>query len=160
VVVLGSAVGRRLGQFFGGRIGGSCPNPLPDRDSSRLQEDPARLDFGQQFRTPGETVTGGPYTISATLSPAAVLSNYAITANTARLAVNPAGLTVTANDATRYYGLANPAFSVRYSGFVFVEGPNVLGGTLSFRTLAVPGIRPHPARLRNEAKHNSSSRAF
>src|SRR5206468_2339001 len=36
-------------------------------------------------RTAGETVTGGPYTISATLSPAGVLVNYAITYNTATL---------------------------------------------------------------------------
>ena len=36
-------------------------------------------------RTAGETVAGGPYTISATLSPAAVLGNYTITYNTAEL---------------------------------------------------------------------------
>ncbi len=34
-------------------------------------------------RTSGETVAGSPYTISATLSPADVLSNYTITYNTA-----------------------------------------------------------------------------
>jgi hypothetical protein len=34
-------------------------------------------------RTPGETVAGSPYTISATLSPAEVLSNYSINYNTA-----------------------------------------------------------------------------
>src|SRR5690606_40332283 len=34
-------------------------------------------------RALGETVDGGPYTISAELSPADVLSNYAITYNTA-----------------------------------------------------------------------------
>jgi hypothetical protein len=34
-------------------------------------------------RTPGETIEGSPYTISAVLSPAGVLSNYTITYNTA-----------------------------------------------------------------------------
>ena len=39
-------------------------------------------------RTAGETVAGGPYTISATLSPAGVLSNYNITYNTASFTIN------------------------------------------------------------------------
>ncbi len=38
-------------------------------------------------RTAGETVAGGPYTISATLSPAAVLGNYTITYNTASFTI-------------------------------------------------------------------------
>src|SRR5262249_25271708 len=38
-------------------------------------------------RTPGETVAGSPYTISATLAPAAVATNYAITYNTAQFTI-------------------------------------------------------------------------
>ena len=38
-------------------------------------------------RTPGETVAGSPYTISATLSPAGVLGNYNITYNTANFTI-------------------------------------------------------------------------
>ena len=38
-------------------------------------------------RTLGETVAGSPYTISATLSPAGVLGNYAITYNTAQFTI-------------------------------------------------------------------------
>ncbi len=49
-------------------------------------------------RTPGETVTGGPYTISASLDPAGVLSNYAITYNTAPFTITPATATVTVTD--------------------------------------------------------------
>ena len=41
-------------------------------------------------RTPGETVAGSPYTISATLSPASVLSNYIITYNTANFTITKA----------------------------------------------------------------------
>ena len=40
-------------------------------------------------RTAGETVLGGPYTISAALSPATVLSNYDITYNTANFTISP-----------------------------------------------------------------------
>ena len=44
-------------------------------------------------RTVGETVAGSPYTISATLSPASVLSNYDITYNTAQFTITPASTT-------------------------------------------------------------------
>src|SRR5262249_4351823 len=40
-------------------------------------------------RTAGETVAGSPYTISATLSPAAVLGNYNITYHTANFTITP-----------------------------------------------------------------------
>ena len=38
-------------------------------------------------RTPGETIAGNPYTISATLAPVAVLDNYTITYNTANFTI-------------------------------------------------------------------------
>jgi hypothetical protein len=41
-------------------------------------------------RAAGETVAGGPYTISATLAPAGVLGNYDITYNTASFTITPA----------------------------------------------------------------------
>jgi hypothetical protein len=41
-------------------------------------------------RAAGETVAGGPYTISATLSPSGVLVNYEITYNTADFTINEA----------------------------------------------------------------------
>ena len=47
-----------------------------------------------------------------------------------------APLTVTANDATKVYGSANPAFSVSYAGFVNSEDASVLGGSLTFTTTA------------------------
>jgi hypothetical protein len=46
-------------------------------------------------RTSGETVAGSPYTISATLSPAAVLSNYTITYSTAYFTITKATPVVT-----------------------------------------------------------------
>src|SRR6202163_1601450 len=44
--------------------------------------------------------------------------------------VNPAPLVVTANDATKIYGDADPAFSVSYNGFVNGQTSTVLGGAL------------------------------
>ncbi len=52
------------------------------------------------------------------------------------LSVTPASLTITANDATRPYGQANPQFTATYSGFVNGDDSNVLSGTLSFNTSA------------------------
>src|SRR5439155_5762901 len=43
---------------------------------------------GTYSRAPGETVAGGPYTISATLSPPGVLGNYQITYNTAEFTID------------------------------------------------------------------------
>ena len=60
-------------------------------------------------RTAGETVAGGPYTISATLSPAGVLGNYDITYNTASFTINKKAASVTPNAASKTYGAADPA---------------------------------------------------
>jgi hypothetical protein len=78
----------------------------------------------------------GSYAI--TLGSLSAGSNYtvALAANPPTFAVTPAALTVTASDATKIQGEANPAFMVSYSGFVLGEGPAVLGGTLSFSTPA------------------------
>ena len=62
-------------------------------------------------RTPGETVLGSPYTISATLSPAAVLSNYNITYNTANFTITTLAASVTPDPASKIYGGSDPAFT-------------------------------------------------
>jgi len=62
--------------------------------------------------TPASAV--GSYPITAT---GAASSNYTITYVNGTLTVTPAALTVTANNATRAYGSANPALTVAYSGF-------------------------------------------
>ena len=69
-------------------------------------------------RTAGETVTGGPYTISATLDPSGVLSNYTITYNTAAFTINPAPASVTPNAAGKVYGQSDPAFTGSLVGFL------------------------------------------
>ncbi len=65
------------------------------------------------MRTPGVYVDGGPYVVSATLSPTNVLSNYNITYHTASFSILPASLSVTVSPSSysRAVGAANPSFT-------------------------------------------------
>ena len=49
-------------------------------------------------RTPGETVEGSPYPISATLSPAGALENYDVTYNTADFTITPPAANIYTHD--------------------------------------------------------------
>lgn len=101
-----------------------------------------------------ESALGGSLSISttATASSAAgaypitasgyTSSNYQITYTDGTLTVNPAPLTVRADDRSRAYGAANPANSATISGFVLGETEAVLSGTLSFSTTATPASAP------------------
>ncbi|SFO66656.1 hypothetical protein SAMN04488519_1111, partial [Algoriphagus ornithinivorans] len=62
-------------------------------------------------REAGETVLGGPYEISAELSPAGVLSNYDITYNTAEFTITTKSASVTPDANTKEYGSADPALT-------------------------------------------------
>jgi hypothetical protein len=62
--------------------------------------------------------------------------NYAITFNTAFLTITKAPLSVTADDKTKIFGAADPAFTVTYSGFLNGESSAVLGGTLAVTRVA------------------------
>ncbi|HEX4604006.1 MAG TPA: MBG domain-containing protein [Candidatus Angelobacter sp.] len=80
----------------------------------------------------------GTYPIVPTLvDPDSKLGNYTVTVVNGTLTINPAPLTITANDKTKILNAPNPAFTASYSGFVLGEGPGVLGGTLSCTTTAV-----------------------
>jgi hypothetical protein len=74
-------------------------------------------------RTAGETVAGSPYTISATLSPAGVLSNYSITYNTANFTITPKAATWTTNPNSKAYGAsdANPLATGNGTGFLVAD---------------------------------------
>ena len=65
-------------------------------------------------------------------------NNYEFTGVTnGRLTVNPATLTITANSATRQYGLSNPAFAGIVTGFVNAQTiATATTGTLAFSTPA------------------------
>src|SRR5206468_2071554 len=73
-------------------------------------------------RAAGESVAGGPYTISATLSPAAALGNYAITYNTANFTINAKSASVTPTEASKTYGAADPTLTGTVRGFLAAEG--------------------------------------
>jgi hypothetical protein len=73
-------------------------------------------------RTPGETVAGSPYTISATLSPAGVLGNYQITYNTADFTIDKKTASVTPNAASKTYGDVDPALTGTLAGFLAADG--------------------------------------
>jgi gliding motility-associated-like protein len=63
------------------------------------------------------TITSNVGTYPITVSGAAS-SNYTINYTTGNLTITPAALTITANNASRNYGVANPAFTASYAGFV------------------------------------------
>ena len=83
--------------------------------------------------TPTSTVAGSPY--SSTCSGAAA-ANYSFTYSPGTVTVNKAILTVTANNASKGQGLANPSFTASYSGFVNGNTQSVLSGAPSLTTTA------------------------
>ena len=99
-------------------------------------------------RVAGETVLGGPYTISAVLSPTEVLSNYDITYNTADFTITTKAASVTPNTASKEYGSADPALTGTLSGFLTadnvtaaysrVAGETVLGGPYTISAVLSP----------------------
>jgi hypothetical protein len=80
----------------------------------------------------------GTYPIVPTLvDPDNKLGNYTVTSTNGVLTINPAPLTITAQDATKVLNSPNPSFTASYSGFVLGEGPAVLSGTLTCTTTAL-----------------------
>ncbi len=73
-------------------------------------------------RTAGETVAGSPYTISAALAPAGVLSNYAITYNTGAFTITPKAASVTPDAATQDLRRGDPALTGTLGGFLAADG--------------------------------------
>jgi hypothetical protein len=76
----------------------------------------------------GYTITAANGTLSAT--------NYSFNFVNGTLTVNPAALTVTANNTNRLYGATNPVFTASYSGFVNGDTVGVLSGSPSLTTAA------------------------
>src|SRR5207244_8617967 len=78
----------------------------------------------------------GSYTITCLIGTLAA-GNYSFSFVDGTLTVGTAVLTVTADDQTRIYGDANPAFTVTYSGFKNGENQAVVSGSPSCSTPAV-----------------------
>ncbi len=75
-------------------------------------------------RVAGETVLGGPYAITSTLNPAAVLSNYTITNTPGVFNISERAITITADGKNKTYGDADPALTYQ-----------VTAGSLAFNDL-------------------------
>jgi len=84
-------------------------------------------------------VAGSPYAITASAATGGTFaaSDYTITYNNGAMTVNPAALTITADDKTRLPAVPNPPFTASYLGLQLGETPAVLSGTLVFTTPAV-----------------------
>jgi hypothetical protein len=122
-------------------------------------------------RIAGETVAGSPYTISATLSPAGVLSNYNITYNTANFTITPKAASVTPNAASKIYGNADPALTGTLSGFLAADsvtatysrapGETVAGSPYTISaTLSPAGVLGNYAITSNTANFTINLRAL
>src|SRR6185369_16722706 len=78
--------------------GDADPNPLTTGSGTFLAADNVTATYS---RSAGETVLGGPYHITATLTPSGVLSNYAITNAGASFTINARPATWTTNPASK-----------------------------------------------------------
>lgn len=81
--------------------------------------------------TPASPAGSYPITCAGLSSP-----NYSITYLPGTLTIKSDTLTVTANNAARQYGSANPSFTVSFAGFVNGDTPASLGGSLACATTA------------------------
>ena len=101
------------------------------------------------------SVSSGPCTVSGSALTVTGAGTCVVAANQAgnvdytasatvshSIVVNAAMLTVTVNNASRAYGVANPTFTANYSGFVNGDTSSVLSGTPSLTTAATTYIRP------------------
>jgi hypothetical protein len=86
--------------------------------------------------TPSATApsNAGTYTVVATFTSSD--ANYSNGSAQTTFSISACPLTVTANNASKVYGTANPSFTASYSGFVNGDTPSSLGGTLTFSTQA------------------------
>ena len=102
--------------------GDGDPTPLTTGSGNFLAGDNVTATYS---RVAGETVTGGPYHITATLAPAGVLSNYSITNAGATFAINTRSATWTTDANSKTYGDGDPNPVTTGSGSNFVAADNV-----------------------------------
>src|SRR6185503_18448225 len=86
--------------------GDADPSPLTTGSGDFLVADAVTATYS---RAAGETVAGGPYHITATLSPAGVLGNYNITNAGNSFTINARNATWTTNANSKTYGDADPS---------------------------------------------------
>ena len=94
---------------------------------------------GNLARAAGDTV--GSYAINQGGLTAG--GNYSIDFTSTNLSVTPAALTITANDASKFYGQADPVFTASMTGFVNGETDAVVKG-LSLSRASGSGVGDYP----------------
>jgi sugar lactone lactonase YvrE len=83
----------------------------------------------------GTVLTAGPHTLSVTFTPTDT-ADYSSSTTTVQITVTPAVLTVTAANASRAYGAANPTFTDTIAGYVNGDTSSVVTGAASLTTTA------------------------
>jgi len=83
----------------------------------------------------GTKLAVGTHTLAVTFTPTDAV-DYSGATSTVQITVNPAALIVTAANATRIYGTANPSFTAGISGFVNGDTQSVVSGSASLTTTA------------------------
>src|SRR5439155_25536203 len=110
------------------------PNPLTTGSGNFLAADGVTATYS---RAAGETVLGGPYHITATLAPAAVLSNYAVTNAGAAFTINKATPLVCVLPSSTQY--SDPATLKAYVGLGSCSPLNITNGATGTVTFTVTG---------------------
>jgi MBG domain (YGX type)/Domain of unknown function (DUF4214) len=101
-----------------------------------LNGDDMTVHFATTATATSDVVNGG-YPITSTGLSGLKAIDYVIANSVAgSLTVTPAPLTITAVDASKTYGQANPTFSANFGGFVLGQGPGALSGVLGFSSPA------------------------
>jgi N-acetylneuraminic acid mutarotase len=117
------------------------PNPAPISAGTALsatQLDASAVDLGTFVYTPAASTVlpvGNGQTLSVTFIPTD-MTDYSSAVASVLINVTPANLYVVANDKTRAYSDANPAFDASYLGFLNGDTASSLSGTLSCTTTA------------------------
>ena len=108
------------------RTYGSADPALTARYVGFVGGDNASVVSGLTLASADHAASGvGTYAITASGVDAA---NYIVSYVAGALTVTPASLTITANNATKLYGAANPALSATYTGLVNGDGPAAIAG--------------------------------
>jgi len=111
---------------------------------------------GETVAAPGPTYafTGG--TLNPLAGPAAGNYTAALSVAGNTLTINPAALSIRADDTSRPIGAPNPAFTATYSGLQFADTPASLAGALAFSTTATIGSPggPYPVNPSGQASPN------
>jgi len=119
--------------------GDADPNPLTTGGGSGfVVSDGVNASYS---RAAGETVPGGPYHITATLTPAGVLSNYTIISAGADFTISQRPATVKADNKSKTYGDPNPVLTATVTN---TANGDVLNYTLATTALQFSNVATYP----------------